>query len=412
MPVRGKGKEKERAVKDVRVHFVHLKSERRDVGTVPLLLVPGFPFTGLSVKPEVLEELVKEGFDVVVPSLPGLGFSDAFEDEGEGDGEVLWWTAGVLDAVMGRLGYAGGYLVSGMGSGREERVDYWVPRLMGEGYPGRCLGVHLLDPVVRWPRVGEDVEGWVKWRLAKFFRAGWFGYEEADWKALGEQRARKLAMKGGKDAPRLERREKLRRGGGTAMVGLREPNTFSYALCDSPVGLLSLVCSALRKRSPKHQLSKTEIIDITQLAWLPGPEAGIRFWNSAEKEIETLQKEKRARSRVAVTVFGADGLGADDYICPAWASKKHDVVFAQRVDGTAGLLAWERSDVLLAGIKGLAKAIGAIDPRLKARPLEEVVVLGENAIPEEPDQPGGNFEDDGMQMEVESPDTVVALNLT
>jgi hypothetical protein len=172
--------------------------------------------------------------------------------------------------------------------------------------------------------------------------------------------------------------------------------------------MLSLVCSALKRKSPKHQLTKTEIIDVTQLAWLPGPEAGARFWAAAVKEVEHL-KEKSVRSRVAVTVFGADGLGEDEYTCPAWASRKHDVVFAQRVTGRAGLLAWERSDILISGIRGLAKAIEAVD-RLKAHPLEEVVVLGEEAIPEETGE--DDDEGHGMQLDVESPDTVVALKLT
>jgi hypothetical protein len=269
--------------------------------------------------------------------------------------------------------------------------------------------MHLLEPITEDPRLGEGVWEWVKWRVAGFFHASWWGYHEADWKALGEERrVRKLAQKEGEHAPLLPRRE-MTGYGVVGMVGLREPNTFAYALCDSPVGLLSLVCSALKRKSPNHQLTNTEIIDVTQLAWLPGPEAGARFWAAAVKEVEHL-KERSVRSRVAVTVFGTDGLGEDEYTCPAWASIKHDVVFAQRVTGRAGLLAWERSDVLVSGIRGLAKAIEAVDDRLKAHLLEEVVVLGEEAIPEET----GDDDDEGhgMQLDVESPDTVVALKLT
>jgi len=214
---------------------------------------------------------------------------------------------------------------------------------------------------------------------------------------LGElERRKELGRREGDEAPLLNRMEAIGYGV-VGIVGLREPNTFAYALCDSPVGLLSLVCSALRRKSPKHQLSKTEVIDVTQLAWLPGPEAGFRFWTAAIKEAGLLEKEKSVRSRVAVTVFGADGLDSEGYTCPAWASRNHDVVFAQRATGRAGLLAWERPDVLIAGIRGLAKAIGAVDGRLKAKPLEEVVVLGEEAIPEES---GDSSEPHGMQLDV------------
>ena len=360
VPVKGKGKE----VPDVRVHFVHVRSENKDA--VPLLLIPSFPLTNLSLKPGLVEEL-SEDFHIVVPSIPGLGFSDAFSFDSGGEVEVLSWTAGIFDGLMGRLGYEV-YVCSGMGSGRDSPagVDYWIPRLVGEKFSSRCLGVHLLEPVVEKPTFGGEPWMWVKWRIAKFFHAAWWGYEVADWKALEQS---KIERREGEEAPLLRGRKV---GYGAAgVLGLRESNTFAYALCDSPVGLLSLVCSALKRKSPGHELSKTEIIDVTQLAWLPGPEAGFRFWAAAVKEVETLENEKSVRSRVAVTVFGADGLGSDGYTCPAWASRKHDVVFAQRAMGRAGLLAWERADVLIAGIKGLAKEIEELDPGLKARPLEE-----------------------------------------
>jgi len=395
----------------MRVHFIHIRSSKTDA--VPLLLVPSFPLTNLSLGKDFLSELAEgdgegKAFHVVVPSIPGLGFSDAFSSAALEE-QALVYTAGLFDALMGRLGYES-YLVSGTGSGTDSvaGIDYHLPRLIGERFKERCLGVHLLGPIAEAPRLGEGIWEWVKWRVAGFFHGSWWGYDEADWKTLGEERrVRRLAQKKGEQAPLLPRRE-TKGYGAVGMVGLREPNTFAYALCDSPVGLLSLVCSALRSKSPKHQLTKTEIIDVTQLAWLPGPEAGARFWAAAVKEVEQLER-KSVPSRVAVTVFGADVLDSDGYTCPAWASRKHEVVFAQRVAGRAGLLAWERSNVLISGIRGLANAIEAVDHRLKTRPLEEVVVFGEEAIPEEA---GDDDEGHGMQLDVESPDTVVALKLT
>lgn len=49
-------------------------------------------------------------FDVVAPSVPGMGFSDASGAEGFGAGE----TADVFDALMKRLGY-GRYVAFGAG---------------------------------------------------------------------------------------------------------------------------------------------------------------------------------------------------------------------------------------------------------------------------------------------------------
>jgi len=189
---------------------------------------------------------------------------------------------------------------------------------------------------------------------------------------------------------------------GTAgILGLREPNTIAYAFCDSPVGLLSLVCSALRGRNPNHRLINEEIIDVTQLAWLPGPEAGMRFFSAAVKEVDGLEKKEAVKSRVAITVFaGEDGR----YSCPEWGNTRHEVVFAQRVEGKAGLVAWERTEDVINGIRELASAIVGMDERLKVEPLEEVVVApaSGNAIPEEGDDEQYAT---GMQLDVESPNT-------
>jgi len=349
-----------------------------------------------------------------VPSIPGLGFSDAFQAS---DG-LLEKTAGVFDALMKRVGYEY-YLASTTGSGRDSPagIDYWLGKIIGEKYKDSCLGVHLVEPCVERPRIGREPWGWAKFVLARFFHANLFGYGQEDWVAVREARRIK---KEGETRRRLGTDDEeggplLGAGTGSAsaygavgMVGLREPNTFAYALCDSPVGLLSLVCSALRRKSPQHKLSNTEIIDVTQLAWLPGPEAAARFWASAVKEVGQLEKGKTSKSRVAVTVFGSDGDA--EYVCPAWANGKHDVVVAQRATGKGGLVAWERADILVQGIQELAREIELLDSRLKEKVLEQVVVDGPEPIAEATE--AQEVERLGLQLDVESPDTVVAVDMS
>jgi hypothetical protein len=345
----------------------------------------------------------------VVPSIPGLGFSDAFQCE---DG-LLEKTAEVFDTLMRRLGYEF-YVASATGAGRESPsgIDYQLARMIGERFPGSCLGVHLVEPCVERPRIGRETWGWAKFVMAEFFHANVFGYEEGDWVALRES-AKMTEQIGDRRRISDEERPLLRVGtaggyGAVGMVGLREPNTFAYALCDSPVGLLSLVCSSLRRKNPQHNLSSAEIIDVTQLAWLPGPEGAARFWTAAIKEVGALERQKRTRGRVAVTVFGSDGADGD-YLCPAWANVKHDVVFAQRATGKAGLSPWERTDVLIAGIRGLAREIELLDGRLKVKPLE-AVIAEEETIPEEAGVEDSREDGYRMQLDVESPDTVVAVD--
>ncbi|EPE33870.1 alpha/beta-Hydrolase [Glarea lozoyensis ATCC 20868] len=397
----------------LRVHFVHLKSQHSN--SVPLLVVPSFPVTNLSLT-QIFEPLTnppnprsEQPFHIVVPSIPGLGFSDPFSVP-EAEKDVMRHTAGLFDALMNRLGYEF-YLVTATGSGISSAaaVDYHLPRIIAETFPERCLGAHLLDPVAEVPRVAKEPVLWAKWNVAKFFHANAFGYTGEDWKALKTYEAKARAAKSTNGADRLpsKRRREVKGYGVMSALGLREPNTLSYALCDSPVGLLSVVCSTLRKRSPSHQLSDTQIIDLTQLAWLPGVEAGARFWSTAVKEAANEVKKSASRTRVAITVFGVDGLDSRGYLCPAWTFNRHDVVFTQRIPGKPGLVPFERIDVVVAGIRGLAMEIKRFDPRIVVSPLEEAVVpktVHEVATPDE--------DGHGMQLEVESPDTVVAFETT
>lgn len=61
------------------LHFAHLRPERPSAGRPPILLLHGWPTSFYSMLP-LARLLVAGGFDVVVPSLPGYGFSDP--DEG------------------------------------------------------------------------------------------------------------------------------------------------------------------------------------------------------------------------------------------------------------------------------------------------------------------------------------------
>lgn len=246
-----------------------------------------------------------------------------------------------------------------------------------------------------------------------------WGYTSADFSALwaSTRLARGNPRGGEAEGNKLLRGRGKAKGktgalgyGTIGRLGLREPNTFAYALCDSPVGLLSLICSVLRRANPTHTFAQQEIIDVTQLAWLPGPEAGLRFWASAVKELaasptpaKDAKTEAKRKTRIALTVFDADG-SADGYTPPAWCPPDNEVVFAQRVDGAAGLVVWERADVLLDGIRGLARELVALDARLRVRPLEQVVVA-------ERDQDALD-EECSLQLDVESPDTVVAYDVS
>jgi len=137
----------------------------------------------------------------------------------------------------------------------------------------------------------------------------------------------------------------------------------------------------------------------------------MRFWSAAASSQSSNEDEngRRGKARIAVTTFIDTG---NAYIPPAWISSTHDLVFAQRVTGKAGLTIWERSDVLLEGVRGLARAVDAIDPRIRIPPLEEVAIAREVGGGLEDVAEGEEDEEHGMQMDVESPDTIVAVDMS
>lgn len=187
--------------------------------------------------------------------------------------------------------------------------------------------------------------------------------------------------------------------------GLREPNTLAYGMCDSPTGLLVFVLKGLRLLGPRARLTPDAVINLTQLAWLPGPEYAMRFWahcamHREDEERKTTAPSTLALPKVAITVFlGRRGQGDEggenseavatedigeapepapammletiSYVPPAWGKAHYDVVHSQRTSGEPGLLAWERPEVIVTGVRALATEVLKVDDRLKPPPVEE-----------------------------------------
>lgn len=116
-------------IDDQPIHFVHLKSSTP--GALPLLLCHGWP-GGFVEFAALAETLAAEGFDIVVPSLPGFGYSTPLAGPG-------WTMARAADAfatLMERLGYPRyGIHGSDIGSGIAGRLAAL--------HPDRVVGTHV-----------------------------------------------------------------------------------------------------------------------------------------------------------------------------------------------------------------------------------------------------------------------------
>ena len=381
----------------LRLHFMHCRS--RHSNAIPLLLIPPFPFTNLALTHVVDlftdpdDAAAEQPFHLVIPSLPGLGFSDALTNKVR----MVSAMAEMLDILMKRLDYKH-YLVTNSGPAATglAQIDWKLANHLAMHYPDSCLGVHFLSPPFRPPTAWKSPIAWAKWKVASLLQSPILGYSQQDMTALSRENGQRQETKKSTAVVPL----------GFGRDGAYEPNTLAYALCDSPLGLLLFILMVIRGANPKKDFTPAEIIKITELTWLPGAEGTMRLWAHCASYEETYERRATRKPRAAITVFlgdeekvRGDAEEMDDgavprptpstYACPAWGSLQYDIVSSNRVTGRPGLLAWERPDVIAAGARGLAKTILAVDQRLRPSQepqttlLEQVLVEGGEIAPAE-----------------------------
>jgi pimeloyl-ACP methyl ester carboxylesterase len=176
------------------IHFIHERSPRADA--IPLMLIHGWPGSILEFF-ALIEPLTHpkdssaRAFDVVVPSLPGFGFSGPTRSRGWGAERM----AKAFIVLMDRLGYTR-YGIQGGDWGST------IAREMASQAPARVIGLHLNLIYVPPPRpdamkdlTAEEHRRYTAWWDQK--RSTFFNLQSS------------------------------------------EPQTVAYALTDSPVGLLA-----------------------------------------------------------------------------------------------------------------------------------------------------------------------------
>ncbi|UNI18794.1 hypothetical protein JDV02_005044 [Purpureocillium takamizusanense] len=380
-----------------RIHFIHARSPH--LTAIPLLLIPPFPFTNLSLAhliplfTEPNDASTAQPFHLVIPSLPGMGFSDGLSN----GAQLVPTVADMLEVLMKRLDYRH-YLVSNSGPAVDAlpSVDWKIASHLATHYADSCLGSHFVSPPLHAPTSRDSWVEWAKWTAVSVLQAPMLGYSRQDIEALRKDRQRQRWPSNHSPAPAML---------GFGSDGEYEPNTLAYALCDSPLGLILFFVMALRIIGPEKDLAPEELIKLTELTWLPGPEGMMRLWARCASDSDDSKIRPTHRPRVGITVFlgdaerskgdateatvGLPGRAAHRYACPAWANSAYNVVATTRMSGNPGLLVWERPDVIVSGVRALAKAVLRLEPRLRppqepgAALLEQVVVEGGHSAPAE-----------------------------
>jgi len=215
-----------------RVHFLHVRSPEPEA--VPLIMTHGWPgsiveFTkviGPLTDPRAYGGDPADAFHLVLPSIPGYGFSGPTRERGWDVHRI----AVAWDELMTRLGYQR-YGAQGGDWGSS------ISRELGITAPGHIIGVHLNMLI---PQVPSD-----ETELTEVEQA------------------------------RVERSRQFRSTGmGYGMIQSTRPQTLAYALTDSPAGQLAWITEKFREWTdgdlPDDAVDRDQLLTNVTLYWLTG----------------------------------------------------------------------------------------------------------------------------------------------
>jgi pimeloyl-ACP methyl ester carboxylesterase len=255
---------------DVGIHFVHARAVAPVGPTLPLVLTHGWPdsFWRYSKVVKLLTDPAKYGadpadaFDVVVPDVPGYGYSDAPVGPPINSIAVAALWANLM-SVLGyeRFGAAGGDIGS------------HVSRYLALDYPDRVVAVHRTD-------------------------AGLFAGDPAD--LAPEERAwlETVAAWGAAE-------------GAYAAMHRTKPQTAAFGLTDSPAGLAAWIVEKLRGWSDcdgniERSFTKDEILTNVTIYWLTATIGSSMRMYKANSAIPPAELARRVDVPSGFSIFAGD----------------------------------------------------------------------------------------------------------
>jgi pimeloyl-ACP methyl ester carboxylesterase len=309
------------------IHFIHVRS--RHPNALPLLITHGWPGSvfellkviGPLTDPTSHGERAEDAFDVVIPSLPGYGFS--------GRPQVTGWNtdhiARAWAELMQRLGYTR-YVAQG------GDVGAIVDNAMARQAPTGLLGIHLNLPATVPPEVDAALA------VGGPAPAGLSEKERAVFEALSTY---------GKKGNR----------GYFVMMAAR-PQTVGYALTDSPAGLAAwiLVHPGFAQWSyggaPGRSPTRDDVLDDITLYWLTNTAASSArsYWENGGRSPISAAAQKTAEIKlpVAITAFPEDVYRPPE----TWARRAYpNLIYFHEVDRGGHFAAWEQPELFAAELR-------------------------------------------------------------
>jgi pimeloyl-ACP methyl ester carboxylesterase len=306
------------------IHFIH--AHGKGPHPRPLILTHGWPWTFWEYR-KVVDLLSDPGahggdpadaFDVVVPSLPGFGFSTPLRRTGIN----FWRTSELWVQLMERLGYAR-FAAHGADWGALVTAD------LGHRYPDRMTGVHLAMTLP-----------------LDLFSGGLPGPEDYD----------------ADEAPLATRlRDFFATEVAYSALQSTKPQTIAAALHDSPVGLASWIVEKLRSWSDCHgdvetRFSKDDMLTTIMIYWVTQS-----FGTSARYYYEAAHcpwTPVHDRFPVVEAPVGVSVLPEE--ICSAprrWARRYYNLKQWRQHAAGGHYAAWEEPQAIVADVRDFFRAL-------------------------------------------------------
>jgi pimeloyl-ACP methyl ester carboxylesterase len=310
----------------VDVHFIHVRSKHEDA--LPLIMTHGWPGSvielletvGPLTDPTAHGGRAEDAFHLVLPSVPGYGFSAEPAELGWDSGRTaLAWAE-----LMRRLGYTR-YVAQGGDVGAA------VSDAMGRQAPEGLIGVHtnLFVPALGGEMPTDTEQEQAAVEQITVFRATGFGYF--------------LEM-------------------------ATRPQTIGYALLDSPVALAAWmldhdtdsyykIAGAFVDGQPVGNLTRDHILDNITVYWLTGTGASAArsYWESGQA-----QAKAAGQAPPPMTLpFGFTTFPGEIWRTPhSWVEKAYpNVIYFNEVDRGGHFAAWEEPELFTEEVRAAFKSL-------------------------------------------------------
>jgi pimeloyl-ACP methyl ester carboxylesterase len=318
------------------VHFIHVKSKEKNA--LPIIITHGWPgsiieqlkLIGPLTDPTAHGGRAEDAFDVVIPSLPGYGFSAKPTAPGWNPVRI----AQAWDVLMKRLGYAS-YVAQGGDVGSV--VTDAIGRLAPNGLKGIHINLFLSGPPELRAAIASGAPA----------PAALTDEEKADY----------------------QRRQRIQATGfGYLIEQVNRPETIGHSLADSPVGLAAWmidhdaisyghISRLFLEQKPFGAITRDDVLDNITLYWFTntGASSAWLYWENGRANAAAAGKPRPdVAVPVAFSAFPEEIVGAPR----SWLERAYPkLAYYNKLEKGGHFAAWEEPELFASELRAAFKSV-------------------------------------------------------